>query len=79
MDILYLLIPMSALLVLGILLVFAWALHSGQFDDLSRQGQRILDADEAFDRAQGPQAGAGQESGPMNTSLATRTGGPDGH
>jgi cbb3-type cytochrome oxidase maturation protein len=52
MDILYLLIPLSALLVLGILLVFAWALQSGQFDDLSRQGQRILDADEAFDRSQ---------------------------
>lgn len=62
MDILYLLIPMSALLVLGILLVFAWALNSGQFDDLSRQGQRILDADDAFDRAQGLPAGASQKS-----------------
>ena len=62
MDILYLLIPMSALLVLGILLVFAWALHSGQFDDLSRQGQDILDADDALDQAQGLPAGASQKS-----------------
>jgi cbb3-type cytochrome oxidase maturation protein len=53
MDILYLLIPMSAVLVLGILAVFAWALHGGQFDDLEQQGERILmrEAD-AFDRHQ---------------------------
>jgi len=43
MDILYLLIPLSVLLVLGILGVFAWALHGGQFDDLAREGERILD------------------------------------
>ena len=78
MDILYLLIPMSALLVLGILVVFAWALNSGQFEDLSRQGQRILEAGDAFDRAQGASEGTAQESGPMNTSLATTHGGADG-
>ena len=44
MDILYLLIPFSALLVLAILAIFAWALRGGQFDDLEREGQRILDA-----------------------------------
>ena len=43
MDILYLLIPMSAVLVLGILGVFAWALHGGQFDDLEQHGEQILD------------------------------------
>ncbi|MET0518387.1 MAG: cbb3-type cytochrome oxidase assembly protein CcoS [Burkholderiaceae bacterium] len=45
MDILYLLIPMSALLVLGIIGVFAWALQGGQFDDLEQQGGQILAAD----------------------------------
>ena len=44
MDILYLLIPFSALLVLAILALFAWALRGGQFDDLEREGERILDA-----------------------------------
>lgn len=44
MDILYLLIPASVLLVLAILAVFAWALRAGQFDDLDREGERILDA-----------------------------------
>ena len=42
MDILYLLIPMSAVLVLCILGVFAWALHASQFDDLEREAERIL-------------------------------------
>jgi cbb3-type cytochrome oxidase maturation protein len=45
MDILFLLIPLSSLLVLAILGVFAWALHKGQFDDLRREGERILGDD----------------------------------
>ena len=42
MDVLFLLIPMSALLVLAIIGIFAWALNGGQFDDLQREGERIL-------------------------------------
>ena len=42
MDILYLLIPLSSVLVLGIVGVFAWALHKGQFDELESEGERIL-------------------------------------
>jgi cbb3-type cytochrome oxidase maturation protein len=47
MDILYLLVPLSTALVLLILGVFAWALHRGQFEDLEREGQRILQDDPA--------------------------------
>jgi cbb3-type cytochrome oxidase maturation protein len=43
MDILYLLIPLSTVLVLGILAVFGWAVQRGQFDDLEQHGARILD------------------------------------
>jgi cbb3-type cytochrome oxidase maturation protein len=43
MDILFLLIPMSSVLVLAIVGVFAWALARGQFDDLEEEGARILD------------------------------------
>jgi cbb3-type cytochrome oxidase maturation protein len=50
MDILYLLIPLSAALVLCILGVFAWALHGGQFDDLEFEGQRLLAEDGRPDR-----------------------------
>ncbi len=47
MDILYLLIPLSAVLVLAILGVFGWALFRGQFEDLEGEGARILEADTA--------------------------------
>lgn len=46
MDILYLLIPLSVLLVFALMGVFAWALHSRQFDDLDREGERILEAEQ---------------------------------
>jgi cbb3-type cytochrome oxidase maturation protein len=63
MDILYLLIPLSSVLVLCILGVFAWALHGGQLDDLEQQGAQILDAEEqALDRHQAARAAAAQES-----------------
>jgi cbb3-type cytochrome oxidase maturation protein len=55
MDILYLLIPLSAVLVLIIIGVFGWALHRGQFDDVEREGERILQNDgSAFDADQLP-------------------------
>jgi cbb3-type cytochrome oxidase maturation protein len=44
-DILYLLIPLSAVLVLVIVGIFGWALHRGQFDDVEREGTRILEGD----------------------------------
>jgi cbb3-type cytochrome oxidase maturation protein len=45
MDILFLLVPLSVVLVFAIMAVFAWALRSGQFDDIEREGQRILHTD----------------------------------
>jgi cbb3-type cytochrome oxidase maturation protein len=45
MDILYLLIPLSVALVFLILGALWWAIDRGQFDDLDREGERILDDD----------------------------------
>ncbi len=45
MDILFLLIPMSVVLVLLIIVIFAWAVFSGQFDDLEREGERIFEVE----------------------------------
>ncbi len=42
MDILYLLIPLSILVVFGVIALFWWALQSGQFDIIEREGERIL-------------------------------------
>ena len=47
MDILFLLIPLSSVLVLAVVGVFAWALTRGQFDDLEDEGARILDEAQA--------------------------------
>lgn len=49
MDILYLLIPFSVVLVLLIVAVFGWAVNSGQLEDLAKEGERIL-----LDENQGP-------------------------
>ena len=40
MESLYILIPLSAGLVLVILAVFGWAVHRGQFEDLDAEGER---------------------------------------
>lgn len=45
MDALYLLIPISVVLVLIIGAVLVWAVMSGQFDALEQEGQRVVDED----------------------------------
>lgn len=50
MNILYLLIPLSLVLVFVIGVVFWWSLRSGQFDDLEGEGFRILLDDDSGDR-----------------------------
>ena len=55
MDVLFLLIPMSVLLVFAIMGLFAWSLQAGQFDDLEREGERIL--------SDGPEVDADQVGG----------------
>ncbi len=43
MDSLYLLIPLSLLLVLAIGGILAWAVLSGQFEGLEGEGRRIVE------------------------------------
>jgi cbb3-type cytochrome oxidase maturation protein len=54
MDILFLLVPLSVLLVFALMAVFAWALQASQFDDLQREGARILEDAAILDGDQGP-------------------------
>jgi cbb3-type cytochrome oxidase maturation protein len=42
MDILYLLIPVSLVLVVGITVAFLWSIKSGQFEDLEGPAHQIL-------------------------------------
>lgn len=45
MEIIYLLIPVSIVLVFVIIGLFWWALQSGQFDNIEREGERVLKTD----------------------------------
>lgn len=42
MNILFIIIPLSILLVVGIIAAFLWAVRSGQFDDMEGPAYRIL-------------------------------------
>lgn len=61
MDILYLLIPVSILLVFVIGAVFWWSVRHGQFEDLEGPAYRILMDDDDFESQ--PIASNGNTSG----------------
>lgn len=42
MDILYLLVPFSVVLMFFIIGGIWWAIQSGQFEDIEQEGERIL-------------------------------------
>ena len=42
MDILFLLVPVSVMLALGVIGLLAWAVWSGQFEDVEKEAERIL-------------------------------------
>ncbi len=73
MESMWLLIPLSTVLVLLVIAVFAWALHRGQFEDLEDEGARIL-----LDEAPPAPAVAARPAGPHalstpNASAETAT------
>ena len=54
MDILFLLVPLSVLLALGVMGVLAWAVWAGQFEELDSEAERIFRLDaEAVQSAPG--------------------------
>jgi cbb3-type cytochrome oxidase maturation protein len=59
MDILYLLIPISLIIVAIAIGVFMWAIRSGQYEDLEGPAHRILmdDDDELVPRKPEPKDG----------------------
>jgi cbb3-type cytochrome oxidase maturation protein len=48
MEVMYLLIPLSVVLVFVIGVVFWWSLRSGQFDDMEGPGYRVLMDDDTI-------------------------------
>lgn len=51
MEIIYILIPLSLVLVAVIVGFVVWAVKSGQFEDLERPAYRILDDDDSLEGA----------------------------
>jgi cbb3-type cytochrome oxidase maturation protein len=70
MEILYLLIPLSVVLVFIIGVLFWWSLKSGQFEDLDGPGYRILADDDrpAAAKKEAPQNAAGGEEPPRGSA-----------
>lgn len=56
MDIIYVLVPLSIVLILIAILIFSWAVKGGQFDDLDSPAHRILfdDDEHLIDRKESP-------------------------
>ncbi len=59
MEIMYLLIPLSVVLVFAVGALFWWSVRNGQFDDLEGPGYRVLMDDDKIsserpDEASGP-------------------------
>lgn len=51
MESVFLLIPVSVILVFGIAYIFWWSVRSGQFDDLEGPGFRVLmDEDQPIEK-----------------------------
>jgi len=46
-SVLFIVVPLALLIVAGAVAAFIWATRSGQFDDLSTPGVRVLFDDEA--------------------------------
>jgi cbb3-type cytochrome oxidase maturation protein len=42
MDVIFFLIPVSAVFVIAMVWAFLWAVRTGQFDDLERRGRDLL-------------------------------------
>lgn len=62
MEIIYLLIPISLLLLALIIWVLLWAVRSGQYDDLEGPAHRILMDEDKIVDAEGAEAEDGQKN-----------------
>ncbi|HSH41955.1 MAG TPA: cbb3-type cytochrome oxidase assembly protein CcoS [Arenicellales bacterium] len=63
MEVIYILIPLSLVLVAVIVGFVVWAVRSGQFEDLDRPAHRILDDDDDIKPRRAPSGGeAGRDT-----------------
>lgn len=51
MDILYLLIPVSVVIVFVVGVIFWWAISAGQFDELDRESESVVRDEDSAPKA----------------------------
>lgn len=68
MDIIYVLVPLSILLLGGAVLIFFWAVKGGQFDDLDSPAHRILFDDDEHLTNNGKDAQSSDDSAPTSVT-----------
>ena len=62
MSVVFIVLPLGLLLAAAAVAAFIWATRAGQFDDLEREGQRLLDDEPgAVDERQASRRAAQQE------------------
>jgi cbb3-type cytochrome oxidase maturation protein len=52
MDILYLLVAVSVLLIIGVAIILLWAIRNGQYEDLDGPAWRVLADDDGIQAPQ---------------------------
>jgi cbb3-type cytochrome oxidase maturation protein len=72
MEIIFLLIPLSLVLVGGIVWAFFWAVRSGQFDDLEGPAHRILMDDDDVPRKQPEVEKNGEKTGETGDKVKSK-------
>jgi cbb3-type cytochrome oxidase maturation protein len=65
---LYLLIPVSLVFIGVAIAVFFWAVNSGQYEDVEREGERILYDDDLEDAPPAPNQDSQADEGDNNGS-----------
>ena len=67
MESLYLLIPISLIILAAAIAIFFWAVNSGQYDDVDREGDRILYDDDDPDDEGASETAKESRSGESNS------------
>jgi cbb3-type cytochrome oxidase maturation protein len=70
---LFILVPISVLLVFAIALIFWWSVRQGQFDDLEGPGFRVIMDDDRSQKTKAQQASEVSASQTTSTNATTFT------
>lgn len=71
MEIIYFLVPIGIVMLVVAIGLFSWAVRSDQFDDLDREGRRILFDEDRVNTAKKPQTSDSTDSAPNTTPANT--------